>query len=37
MKRINVMRILHPTIYVEIDMVIWVSDAGNIEIRWSEN
>lgn len=37
MKRITSMQILHPTIYLEIGMVIWVSNAGNIELRWSEN
>lgn len=37
-KRITVMQILHtPTIYLEPSMVVWVSDAGNIKIRWSDN
>lgn len=37
-KRINVMHILHtPHIYVEIGMVVWVTDAGNIKLKWSEN
>lgn len=37
-KRITIMHILHiPTIYLEPSMVVWVSIAGNIKIRWSEN
>lgn len=48
-KRIVFMRSLHenhntcsqvvivPHIYVEPSMITWVSDAGNIKIRWSAN
>lgn len=37
MKRITSMHISHPMIYLEPGMVIWVSDAGNIKVKWSEN
>lgn len=36
-KRITVSCISIPRIYVENDMVIWVTDAGNHKLRMSDN